>query len=52
MVKHLWGNKMAYLKILSDKTHHKIGEIRLIDNQNIIFDTKRKQSRLFHFCRR
>lgn len=31
---------MAYLKIISDKTHRKIGEMRLVDNQNIIFDTK------------
>ena len=31
---------MAYLKILSDRTHRKIGEMRHIDNQNIIFDTK------------
>ena len=31
---------MAYLKIFSDRTHRKIGEMRLIDNQNIIFDTK------------
>lgn len=30
---------MAYLKIFSDRTHRKIGEMRLIDNQNIIFDT-------------
>lgn len=31
---------MAYLKIIPDKTHRKIGEMRLVDNQNIIFDTK------------
>ena len=31
---------MADLKIFSDRTHRKIGEMRLIDNQNIIFDTK------------
>ena len=31
---------MAYLKIFSDRTHRIIGEMRLIDNQNIIFDTK------------
>ena len=31
---------MAYLKIFSDRTHRKIGEMRFIDNQNIILNTK------------
>lgn len=31
---------MAYLEIFNDGKDQKIGEMRIIDNQNIIFDIK------------